>query len=230
MHTLEVATGLLTEEILLEGDELDQRWNDVPSRTVQRRFVLKNNVRATQTEFVFFEEGYLGLRERGRGKRRAELLLDLRYLDPRPALARFVAVPELIVAAGLLFGGMVCAALAYLSVSPAFTVPAALCLMIAALPGLWWFLYRTHERVVFRTSNGQVTVFAVHANRGCLRACRALVPHIVKAINDARGRVPTGQGVYLRQEMREHYRLREAGVLTEDACATGTRRILAQFD
>jgi hypothetical protein len=34
----------------------------------------------------------------------------------------------------------------------------------------------------------------------------------------------------LRSEMREHYRLRECGVLTQTVCAASTQRILQHFE
>jgi hypothetical protein len=67
------------------------------------------------------------------------------------------------------------------------------------------------------------------ANPGCLGACRRLVPKVTAAIRQAHALTGPGKPDRLRQEMREHYRLREVGVITSDACETGTRRILARF-
>jgi hypothetical protein len=50
------------------------------------------------------------------------------------------------------------------------------------------------------------------------------------AIDEAAENIGTDTAAHLRAEMREHYRLRGNGVLSQESCASGTGRILAQFD
>jgi hypothetical protein len=99
----------------------------------------------------------------------------------------------------------------------------------AAAVGLWNFIRRTHNEVTFRTKYAQTAVLTLTANFGCFRQCRELVPKIVNAINEAGGSHPGDKVQQLRDETREHYRLREIGAVSDDDCATGTRRILAQY-
>jgi hypothetical protein len=73
-------------------------------------------------------------------------------------------------------------------------------------------------------------VLELIANFGAIKKYRALVPTLSQAIEEAAERIGSDTAAYLRAEMREHYRLRGAGVLDTDECAKGTGRILAQFD
>jgi hypothetical protein len=63
-----------------------------------------------------------------------------------------------------------------------------------------------------------------------MRKFRAFVPVLSRAIEEAAERIGDDTSAYLRAEMREHYRLRGDGVLSNEACAESTGRILAQFD
>jgi hypothetical protein len=63
-----------------------------------------------------------------------------------------------------------------------------------------------------------------------MRRFHKLVPRLIEAIADAAESMHDETAVYLRAEMREHYRLRGEGILSPDSCAAGTGRILAQFD
>ena len=74
-----------------------------------------------------------------------------------------------------------------------------------------------------------VPVFVLCANWGSIRSLRKTVPHIVKAIVLAKRARPLERKTYLKQEMREHYRLREIGAIDGDACDLGTRNVLQAF-
>lgn len=232
-----VPFGAPSEDILLEcGDEdlLEKQAPASPrSLTVERRFVLTNRVRRSRHELTLFQEGYLRVRRSSRARPtsgRAEALLDLRYLDPRPVLSRVKAPKMLRAALALTAVGALLGTLAYFSIAPLLTLSTALLAHAAAGVAAWLFVLRSHERVVLRTNAGKVPVLTLQANLGCIGCCRALVPHLVSAIAKAQRSNAATKAAYLRQEMREHYRLRETGVCTDDLCATGTRRILAQFD
>jgi hypothetical protein len=59
---------------------------------------------------------------------------------------------------------------------------------------------------------------------------RAAMPRLIRAIEQAEESIGDDTAIYLRAEMREHYRLRGDGVLTEQDCSEGTGRILLHFD
>ncbi len=68
------------------------------------------------------------------------------------------------------------------------------------------------------------------ANVGAVKKFRAFMPALSAAIEEAAEQIGDDTSAFLRAEMREHYRLRGDGVLTQAACAVSTGRILAQFD
>ena len=90
--------------------------------------------------------------------------------------------------------------------------------------------YLTHEKIVFRTQLGRSPAMILTAGFGRIRSFHALLPALINAIEEAAETIGDDTAVYLREEMREHYRLRSDGVLTPEDCNDSTERILAQFD
>lgn len=228
--TSESSTGLQAETIVLETRDIDVDSQDTPPAVLKQKLTLNNRIRGTTTEVGLFREHFLMLRLKRKGKTARSTLVNLRYIDTRPTLSRVVARRTLHVALGCLAGAFLAGVLAAFSVLTLWTTLFAVGATAAAAAALWLYAWRTTESIAFRTTVGRIPVFALRANLGCLRACRALVPSIVDAINEARRTNPTDREAYLRREMREHYRLSETGVLSKEACSAGTRRILGQFD
>ncbi len=156
--------------------------------------------------------------------------LDLHYLDPVPTIERTVA-------AHWFYGALGCAGVAALALLlarfeavywPALGTGAAA--VLAAGATLFIGIYRSGERTSFHTIHGRAAVLELVANFGCLRKFRAFVPQLSAAIEEAADNIGDDTAAFLRAEMREHYRLRGDGVLSTQACADSTGRILAQFD
>lgn len=200
------------------------------ARTPQATAVLRNPIRRSGAELTLFDEGYLKVTALRKGDAGVPFFLDLRFVDPVPKIERVVAVRWLGAASG-------CCATAAL---------AGFLLRFEALhSAAWWVLgimaaaaaatlyvgiYLSHETTAFCTLHGRAPVLRFVANLGSIKRFRAFVPQLCHAIDDAAERIGTDTAAYLRAEMREHYRLRGDGVLDNDACASGTGRILAQFD
>ena len=178
-----------------------------------------------------FERGWLGVMEQRRGEPGEELIVKLRALDPKPVLTRHLATATLRIALYLLSSGALVGWIVYrLAPSSLAAAATSAVLVAAATVALRLSVRRTREQVTFRTKYAQTTMFVLTANFGSFRACRALVPKLVSAINVARKDNPPDKSRQLRDEMREHYRLREIGFLTDDECAAAAQRILAQFE
>jgi hypothetical protein len=177
-----------------------------------------------------YEEGFLSVcadRRRGHGD---EQLLDLRYLDPRPRISRVVAVRLLYPAIYSAALAVAATAFASFGVLPAVTWPLASAFGAAAATLAWLFGSRTGEHATFRTARGQTEALDLFGPLGSVDMLRRIVPALVVAIREAaEAAEPTDAHTYLREEMREHYRLAQAGVISPAECATGTYRILAQF-
>jgi hypothetical protein len=198
---------------------------------LQETIELHDPLRRKALTLALFEEGVVELRSRRGGRTERTLRLDLKHLDPTPIVTRQIAKRTLL-AAGCAAGvAMLLGALAGLVASPVAAlgacavtsaVVAAACLLVAAR--------RSGETISFVSLNGRVPVLELSAAFGALRRLRSAVPRIAAAIERTVDESTLGTGAFLRAEMREHYRLRGERVLTEEQCATGTRRVLARFD
>jgi len=228
--TATIASGIATEHISLEGPAQDIDFHSTKVRGVTQRLSFDNHVHGKRTEIALFDDGSLQVQDLHRGKAGKTRHIQLRFLDSKPLKVKQIASGTLRVA-GALFGlGLVSALLAYFSVWHSVTVGASAALLTAAAMALGVFVYRTCERTVFVTASGRIETLGLVASIGCLGACHRLVPVIVQAIEQAREQNPTSRSVYLREEMQEHYRLRENGAISSQACTAGTKRILNRFD
>ena len=218
-----------TEHILLETGE--EAFEGADAHRVLQRFTLENRIRRLTIELVLFDRGWLSVRECRQKERGKELIVNLRTLDPKPVLSRFYAATTLRIGFYLMSGGALLGWVVYRASSPSLVGFATSGVMLASAGvALWLFARRTREEITFRTLHAQTTMFVLTANLGSFRACRAMVPKLVQAINAARKDSARDKSRQLRDEMREHYRLREIGFLSNDAFSAAAQRILARFD
>jgi hypothetical protein len=217
-----------SEHIYIGSEET--RDPETSARTVRERLVLRNAVRRSQTELTLYTEGFAEVAKRRGAKTAEPFYLDLQYVDPVPTLERTLARRWLQAALG-------CAAVAALALFLARFEPvreaAWLAFGVGALAALGTLLvgvYRSYEKTTFCTLHGRAPVLELIANIGAIRRVRATVPIFSAAIEDSAEQIGHDTAAFLRGEMREHYRLRGCGVLSQDACAASTGRILAQFD
>jgi len=218
------------ETVLLEADEAEHDVVRAVPKTIQRHLKLHDRGRGLRTELVLYEEGFLKVAEERRGKRAAEQLLNLRYLDSRPTISRFVAMKPIYVGLGLTGAGTLFGSLVYFKLFLALTLPATVMLVTAAVIAFLLSAYRTQEESTFCTMTGRADVLTLRATFGCIRALRKLVPELVDAIHQGHTLNVPARGDYLREEMQEHYRLQDEGILTEDYCSASTQRILSSFE
>jgi hypothetical protein len=230
--TATIASGIVTEHISLEGSGYELDSGISKARGVTHRLSFDNHVQGRRSEIAVFDDGSLQAQDLSRGKAGKTRHIQLRFLDPRPLKVKQVATGAMRAAAGLFCLGLLSALLAYFSLWPwpSVTVGASAALFTASAMALGLFVYRTCERTIFVTASGRTETLSLVASIGCLGACHRLIPTIVEAIEQAREQNPPSRSVYLRQEMQEHYRLRENGAISPEACNAGTKRILNRFD
>jgi hypothetical protein len=214
------------EHIYLSDETAD---DGAEPKTVRETLALRDRLRGWDMEITLYEEGFLRLDET-RGKRTHTHKINLRYLDPVPTQHRHYAKRTLRVAA--IFAGIAALA-ALLGVFPSVTTIAVFAAVAAgggALAAFCLFVYLSHEKVVFRTMHGRAAALTLTAGLGRIRRLRSLLPIVINAIGDAEDDIGEDTTVFLRAEMREHYRLRTDGVLSEEECSDSTGRILVHFD
>jgi hypothetical protein len=199
-------------------------------REVIDKITIRDKLRGRQTTIRFYAESWAEIEVQRRGRRPTFHRIDLRYLDAVPATRRYYPI-RLLKASGIAAGVTALFAIpAWFGWLSAFTVPATVTGILATAGALFVAWYLSHEKIVFRTLHGRAGVIRFGAGLGTIRQFHKLIPKFVDAIADAAETMLDETAVYLRAEMREHYRLRSDGIITEDECAASTGRILSQFD
>jgi hypothetical protein len=99
--------------------------------------------------------------------------------------------------------------------------------LLAAIVAALMFLRRTTESLEFTSVHGGVTLVSVTGAIGSAREGKKFFVELIKSIHAAKAARPQPPPLFLRDEMREHHRLRELGVLSEEQYAECKSRILA---
>jgi len=226
----QLEAGIEAEEILIATDEPDFHTPPSLSQQSRLRIELHNRAHARYTEVTLFEGDWLSIRHHSRSKAGHAQLINLKFVDPTPNVQKYLAKKSLGLAAGFATLGIVNSLLALFSIWQNVTIVTAACAFVGMLVAFAVFMYRTQERFVFHTRNGRAPVILLLATLGSFRKCRRFIPQLSDAINDAQAHEKKIKEQLLREEMREHYRLTETGVLSKDVCSTSTQKILDQFD
>lgn len=219
-----------TEHISLGDEDNERVARASASRTVSERIELRDRVRGRETLLTIYEEGFLRVIEKRRGRQVRRHRLDLRYLDPVPTMQRRYPQRLMKITGGVAGAAALTSLLAWLGLVPAVTVPAALLTTAAALIAAGSCFYLSHEKICFYTLHGRAKAIQIGAGLGYIRRYQKAIPTLVGAIEEAADDVGEDTIVYLRAEMREHYRLRGDGILSDIECSDSTTRILAHFD
>jgi hypothetical protein len=217
----------IAEHISL-GDEDNARRDQPP--TLREEFELRDRFRHRETRIALYDQGFLRIIERRNGKQKRRHQLDLRYFDPTPVVSRHF--PLRLMRATAAAGGLtlILGTLAGFGLLGLVTIPGSLILGTVTLIGLFVCLQMSHTRFAFYTLHGRAEVLRITAGFGCVGRYRKVLPSLINAIEDACNDISDDMLVYLRAEMREHYRLRSEGILSEADCSDSTSRILAHFD
>ena len=211
----------LAEHILISSDE---GADPSAAQTVRERWRLGNPLRRQSTEITVFEEGYAEIRKHAARNSGAPFRLDLRYLDPIPSITRVVAMRAWWTAAGCAAAALVAFALAYFTSLGALAVSFGLGAAASASVAAAIALYRSHETIEFFTIHGRAPVLELVANFGSIKPFPRVRARAEPGDRGGGGanRRATPRRI-LRAEMREHYRLRGDGVLSDGSRAPRAR-------
>lgn len=206
------------------------RIGNAGPREQTEAIVVVDKLRGRRTTVQLYAEGWADIEVERRGCQSSHHRIDLRYLDAVPETHRHHPV-RLLKATAILAG------LTGIFVLPAvfgwlasITVPAAIVGTLITMATAFVAFYLSHEKIVFKTLHGRADAIRFGAGLGTIRRFRKLLPTLIEAIADAIETMHGETTVYLRAEMREHYRLRNDGILSDEECAASTGRILSEFD
>jgi hypothetical protein len=216
-----------SEHILLESDE-----RRIPhprsARKLHARVELHSRIRRRALQLELIDYYYLVVRLYRARLVAAEYVLDLRFANASLALSRHVASRWILSALVLI---ALAGAIAYRiggSAAPGSWLAAGGIVFGLAVAATVVGLYRTTETISMYSLHGHARLLEFTAGLGVKRAVgpfrNKLAAHIRLA---AAARRPM-RSEHLRDEMREHFRLRERGVLSEEEYEASKTRILAE--
>ena len=198
-------------------------------RKVRSTYVLKSRLRGCETEVSILEDHFAAVRTVRPDAQERKYEVDLRFANPKPLLVRTISWFWLSLAACMVLlaaGGL----LATWTDAGRWSSPiflAALVLLLASAGATILFLRRTVESLEFVSMHGGATLLSVVGGIGSARAGKKFFIELIKSINAAKALRPQERPQLLRDEMREHHRLRELGVLSEQQYEQSKARILA---
>ena len=225
--------GPRAEHISIEGEsdpDLYVAPGKEPHRITRQSYALASTLRGCTTELSILEGWYLAVRCLRPDETPRRYQFDLRFANPKPERVRHISWTWLTVAIGLALLGGGALMRAWSTHAPVLSTvllggAAATCMSLGAL---CLFLRRTTESLEFRSVHGGATLVSVVGGIGSARAGKKFFVELIKAINAAKLARPQAKPQFLRDEMREHHRLRELGVLTEQQYEQSKSRILAE--
>ena len=230
IHDFADAEHCVLEEATVEHPRLypDAGGSRDPAE-VRDEIEIADPIRRTQTTIRIYAEGWLDIETGRPGREPRRNRINLRYIDAVPTMERFYPVDLLKISGIMAAVAAVTSIPVMLGWLAVYLAPAAIVAGAAALAGLWFSFYRSHEKIVFETLHGRADAICLTAGLGTIRKFQKVVPKLIEAIADAAQSVHEETAIYLRAEMREHYRLCNEGVLTDEECAESTGRILKNF-
>jgi hypothetical protein len=217
------------EHISIEAD-VDYVSDAVrPSRRkVRSKYTLTSSMRKCSTELGLLEEHYLQVRVVRARKEPLRYLIDLRFLNTQPVRVRRIAWTWFALSAMFAFaaaGGIWFASSTHYQFTSSGFLAAGVaigCAIGATVLGI----RSTSESLNFTSVNGGATLVSILGGLGSTKAGKAFFIAVIKDIAAAKAARPQPKQQWLRDEMREHHRLRELGLLSEAEYEASKTRIL----
>ncbi len=216
------------EHISLQSETVEVVAKPIPRKPVVK-YQLRSRARGSLTRVSILQGHFVNVNIKRARMLPQEHTIDLRFVDPRPIGIRKVGWPWMYVAIGFTALALIAGAFAIFFASPfarLWAVPTAIVLATFTISSYLLCLYFTTESVVFVSQHGRARVIPITGGLGTTRAARKCAIDIVKHIGAARKASKQPRGHYLRDEMREHSRLRDAGVISEEQYDDAVARIL----
>lgn len=216
-----------SEHILLESDEEYTVPHPRGPRRRHARVDVRDRIRRRALTLEIIDYFYLAVRVHRSRSVVAEYVLDLRFVDPSVRMSRHIAtrwlaatlaLAALAVAIGLRVQG---------SAAPGHWIVACLVASTLAVAAAFVCAYRTTETLAVFSIHGRAKLLEYTGTVGLRRALRPFMTKLSAHVRIAIAARRPSKARHLRDEMREHARLRDTGVLSKLEYEAGKGRILA---
>jgi len=217
-----------TEHILLESDE-----REVPAlrtaRTIHARLHVRSRLRRRTIELTLIDFLYLSVRTCRSSGAVSQYVLDLRFVDPAPQKSRHI--PWRWITATVALAALTLALAWWIASSSTPWWQHAWLPIFGTLLGLsvsaaFVSLYRTTETLSLFSVCGRARLLKLTGHLGTFDAMRCFSQQLTAHLRIATARRRSSRTEHLRDEMREHFRLKDAGVLSRDEYELSKARIL----
>jgi hypothetical protein len=201
-----------------------------PHRPTRMSYALVSKLRGCVTQLSLLDEHFLSVQLTRPDCEPCKYDFDLRFASPKPVIVRHLAWFWLALAISLAALASSALWMLWPQNAAAWIHPVpitAVTTLLASIAAVLMFLRRTTESLEFISVHGGVTLVSVTGAIGSARDGKKFFIELIKSINAAKLARPQPPQQFLRDEMREHHRLRELGVLTEAQYETSKSRILA---
>ena len=215
------------EYILLESDEERTVPDPRGPRKRHARVDVPDRIRRRVLRLEIFDYFYLAVRVQRSQSVMAEFVLDLRFVDPSVRMSRHIATRWLVATLALAALAVATGLRVQGSDAPGNWLVACLIASTLAVGAGFVCAYRTTETLAMFSIHGRARLLEY---TGMLGLGRALRPFLIKLSAHARIAIAArrrSKALHLRDEMREHARLHETGVLSKPEYEAGKVRILA---
>jgi hypothetical protein len=218
-----------TEHIVLES-EVREVPDPRNARRIHANLEVRSRLRRRALQLRIIDYYYLAVRSRAHSAE-LEYVLDLRFVEGLPRVSTHLAwrwITAALVLAALAAG--LCGWIVS-SVTPWWKHEAlGLCAAVVGAGALATLIaaYRTTGTVRLLSSHGRARLLEFTGGLGTVRAVRRFNPKLAAHLRLAAGARRPARADQLRDEMREHQRLRSLGVLSVDDYEASKVRILAQ--
>jgi hypothetical protein len=216
-----------SEHILLESDE-----RKIPhprcSRKLHARIELHSRLRQRALQLELIDYYYLVVRSYRARAVAAEYVLDLRFVDASLALSRHFASRWLLSALVLIALAGAIALRIGGSAAPAGWLAASGIVLGMAVAATIVCIYRTTETISMYSVHGRARLFEFTSGLGAKRAVKPFTNKLAAHVRLATAARRPLRSEHLRDEMREHFRLRDDGVLSAEEYEASKARILAE--
>lgn len=223
------AEHCVLEDVTVQQPALVLSESRADAKAIDNVISIADKLRGRSTTVTLYAEGWADIESTFR-KRSSFCRIDLHFLDAEPESSQHRPIKLLKILAGLAGATAVCAIPAWFGWLAPWSTSVMLIMLTATLITAGTVFYRSQERIVFKTLHGRAEAVRFVAGLGTIGRFRRLVPQLSEAIAAAAATIGEDTAVYLRAEMREHYRLKEDGVLSEGECADSTSRVLNRFN